>query len=74
MDTAAGGTLAAPPASAEANSDPVESHEAIVVGAGSAGLAAAVALGERSFETLVIGVVLRSPVVAEYNGTRKREA
>lgn len=54
MDMAAGGTLAASPASAEADSDPAESHEAIVVGAGSAGLAAAVALGERSFETLVI--------------------
>jgi len=32
----------------------VERHEAIVVGAGSAGLAAAFALGKRGFETIVI--------------------
>lgn len=46
--------LAAPHAVTHEKSNAIESHQAIVVGAGSAGLAAAFALRKRGFETLVI--------------------
>ncbi len=46
--------LAAPHAVTHEKSNAIESHQAIVVGAGSAGLAAAFALCKRGFETLVI--------------------